>query len=218
MDTIKLISEAVEEVEYITEEKEGGGKNYKIKGIFLQADIKNRNGRVYPMEVLEKEVSRYNKKFINENRAYGELGHPDGPTVNLERVSHMVTELYPDGKNFIGEAKIMETPMGKIVKNIMNEGGKLGVSSRGMGSLNQKNGANYVRDDFYLATAADIVADPSAPNAFVEGIMEGKEWVWNNGALIESELVELKRKFDVKKRKRDAKVEALEFAKFLKKL
>ena len=170
------------------------------------------------MEILEKEVARYNKKFINENRAYGELGHPEGPTVNLERVSHMVTELYPDGKNFIGEAKIMETPMGKIVKNIMNEGGKLGVSSRGMGSLNQKNGANYVRDDFYLATAADIVADPSAPNAFVEGIMEGKEWVWNNGALIESELVELRRKFDVKKRNRDAKVEALEFAKFLKKL
>ena len=218
MNTVKLFSEAVDEVQYITEAKENGGKNYKIKGIFLQADIKNRNGRVYPMEVLEKEVGRYNKKFINEKRAYGELGHPDGPTVNLERVSHMVTELYPDGKNFVGEAKIMETPMGKIVKNIMNEGGKLGVSSRGMGSLNQKNGANYVRDDFYLATAADIVADPSAPNAFVEGIMEGKEWVWNNGALVEAELVELRRKFDVKKRKRDAKVEALEFAKFLKKL
>ena len=218
MGTVKLFSEAVEEVEYITEAKENGGKNYKIKGIFLQADIKNRNGRVYPMEVLEKEVARYNKKFINEKRAYGELGHPDGPTVNLERVSHMVTELYPDGKNFIGEAKIMETPMGKIVKSLMNEGGKLGVSSRGMGSLDQKNGANYVRDDFYLATAADIVADPSAPNAFVEGIMEGKEWVWNNGALVEAELVELRRKFDVKKRQRDAKVEALEFAKFLKKL
>ena len=218
MNTVKLFSEAVDEVEYITEAKEGGGKNYKIKGIFLQADIKNRNGRVYPMEVLEKEVSRYNKKFINEKRAYGELGHPDGPTVNLERVSHMVTELYPDGKNFIGEAKIMETPMGKIVKSLMNEGGKLGVSSRGMGSLDQKNGANYVRDDFYLATAADIVADPSAPNAFVEGIMEGKEWVWTNGALIESELVELRRKFDVKKRNRDANVEALELAKFLKKL
>ena len=218
MDTIKLISEAVEEVQYITEEKEGGGKNYKIKGIFLQADIKNRNGRVYPMEVLQKEVSRYNKKIINENRAYGELGHPDGPTVNLERVSHMVTSLTPDGKNFIGEAKVMETPMGKIVKSLMNEGGKLGVSSRGMGSLDQKNGANYVRDDFYLATAADIVADPSAPNAFVEGIMEGKEWVWNNGALMEAELVELKRKFDVKKRQRDANMEALEFAKFLKKL
>ena len=218
MNTVKLFSEVVEEVQYITEAKEGGGKNYKIKGIFLQADIKNRNGRVYPMEVLQKEVSRYNKKFIKENRAYGELGHPDGPTVNLERVSHMVTELYPDGKNFIGEAKIMETPMGKIVKNIIDEGGKLGVSSRGMGSLNQKNGANYVRDDFYLATAADIVADPSAPNAFVEGIMEGKEWVWNNGALVEAELVELRQKFDVKKRQRNAKVEALEFAKFLKRL
>ena len=218
MNTVKLFSEVVEEVQYITEAKEGGGKNYKIKGIFLQADIKNRNGRVYPMEVLQKEVSRYNKKFIKENRAYGELGHPDGPTVNLERVSHMVTELYPDGKNFIGEAKIMETPMGKIVKNIIDEGGKLGVSSRGMGSLNQKNGANYVRDDFYLATAADIVADPSAPNAFVEGIMEGKEWVWDNGALVEAELVELRQKFDVKKRQRNAKIEALEFAKFLKKL
>ena len=218
MNTVKLFSEAVEDVEFITEAKKDGGKSYKIKGIFLQADIKNRNGRVYPMEVLEKEVTRYNKKFINENRAYGELGHPEGPTVNLERVSHMVTELYPDGKNFIGEAKIMETPMGKIVKNIMNEGGKLGVSSRGMGSLDQKNGANYVRDDFYLATAADIVADPSAPNAFVEGIMEGKEWVWNNGALIEAELVELRRKFDVKKRQRNAKIEALEFAKFLKRL
>ena len=218
MNTVKLFSEAVEEVQYITEAKEGGGKNYKIKGIFLQADIKNRNGRVYPMEVLQKEVSRYNKKFIKENRAYGELGHPDGPTVNLERVSHMVTELYPDGKNFVGEAKIMGTPMGEIVKNIIDEGGKLGVSSRGMGSLNQKNGANYVRDDFYLATAADIVADPSAPNAFVEGIMEGKEWVWNNGALVEAELVELRQKFDVKKRQRNAKIEALEFAKFLKKL
>ena len=218
MNTVKLFSEAVDEVQYITEAKEGGGKNYKIKGIFLQADIKNRNGRVYPMEILEKEVTRYNKKFINESRAYGELGHPDGPTVNLERVSHMVTELYPDGKNFVGEAKIMGTPMGEIVKNIMDEGGKLGVSSRGMGSLDQKNGANYVRDDFYLATAADIVADPSAPNAFVEGIMEGKEWVWNNGSLIEAELVELRRKFDVKKRQRDAKFEALEFAKFLKKL
>ena len=218
MNTVKLFSEAVEEVQYITEAKEGGGKNYKIKGIFLQADIKNRNGRVYPMEVLQKEVSRYNKKFIKENRAYGELGHPDGPTVNLERVSHMVTELYPDGKNFIGEAKIMGTPMGEIVKNIIDEGGKLGVSSRGMGSLDQKNGANYVRDDFYLATAADIVADPSAPNAFVEGIMEGKEWVWNNGALVEAELVELRQKFDVKKRQRNAKIEALEFAKFLKKL
>ena len=179
MNTVKLISEAIEDVEYITEEKENGGKNYKIRGIFMQADVKNRNGRVYPMDVLEKEVNRFNKKFINEDRAFGELGHPDGPTVNLERVSHMVTELYPDGKNFVGEAKILKTPMGEIVKNLMDEGVKLGVSSRGMGSLDQRNGAYYVRNDFYLATAADIVADPSAPNAFVEGIMEGKEWVWN---------------------------------------
>jgi len=218
MNTVKLFSEAVEEVEFICEAKENGGKNYKIRGIFMQADIKNRNGRVYPMEILKNEVQKYNKNFIKEKRAFGELGHPDGPTVNLERVSHMITSLTPDGKNFIGEAKIMATPMGEIVKNLMDEGAKLGVSSRGMGSLDQKNGANYVRDDFYLATAADIVADPSAPNAFVEGIMEGKEWVWNNGALVEAELVELRQKFDVKKRQRNAKVEALEFAKFLKKL
>ena len=189
-----------------------------MRGVFMQADIKNRNGRVYPMEVLEKEVQRYNKKFINENRAYGELGHPDGPTVNLERVSHMVTELYPDGKNFIGEAKILKTPMGEIVKNLMDEGAKLGVSSRGMGSLDQRNGANYVRDDFYLATAADIVADPSAPNAFVEGVMEGKEWVWNHGALVEAHLAKLKKEFDVKEHKRQTNKEALEFAKFLKML
>jgi hypothetical protein len=218
MNTVKLFSEAVEEVEFICEAKENGGKNYKIRGIFMQADIKNRNGRVYPMEILKNEVQKYNKNFIKEKRAFGELGHPDGPTVNLERVSHMITSLTPDGKNFIGEAKIMATPMGEIVKNLMDEGAKLGVSSRGMGSLDQKNGANYVRDDFYLATAADIVADPSAPNAFVEGIMEGKEWVWNNGALVEAELVELRQKFDVKKRQRNAKVEALEFAKFLKRL
>ena len=218
MNTVKLFSEAVEEVEYICEEKEGSDKSYKIRGIFMQADIKNRNGRVYPMEILQNEVKKYNKNFIKEKRAFGELGHPEGPTVNLERVSHMITSLEPDGKNFIGEAKIMATPMGEIVKNLMDEGAKLGVSSRGMGSLDQKGGASYVRDDFYLATAADIVADPSAPNAFVEGIMEGKEWVWDNGALIEAELVGLKQKFDVKKHQRDMKVEALEFAKFLKRL
>ena len=218
MDTVKLISEAVEEVEYITEEKDDGGKNYKIRGIFMQADIKNRNGRVYPMEVLDEEVKNYNKKFIKQNRAFGELGHPDGPTVNLERVSHMITSLKPDGKNFIGEAKIMDTPMGKIVKNLMDEGAKLGVSSRGMGSLKQRGGANVVSDDFYLATAADIVADPSAPNAFVEGIMEGKEWVWNNGALVEAHVADLKKKFDVKKHQRQVNLEALEFAKFLEKL
>ena len=214
---MKLISEAIEDVEYITEEK-NGKKQYKIKGIFMQADVKNCNGRIYPMEVLQKEVAKYNKNFIKENRAYGELGHPDGPTVNLERVSHMITELHPDGKNFVGEAKILGTPMGEIVKDIINDGGKLGVSSRGMGSLNQKGGTNYVKDDFYLATAADIVADPSAPNAFVEGIMEGKEWVWNNGALQEAELVGLQKEFDVKKRQRDANKEALAFAKFLKRL
>ena len=218
MDTVKLISEAVEEVEYITEEKENGGKNYKIRGIFMQADIKNRNGRLYPMEVLDEEVKKYNEKFIKQNRAFGELGHPDGPTVNLERVSHMITSLKPDGKNFIGEAKIMDTPMGKIVKNLMDEGAKLGVSSRGMGSLKQKDGANVVSDDFYLATAADIVADPSAPNAFVEGIMEGKEWVWNNGSLVEAHVADLKKKFDVKRRQRQVNIEALEFAKFLEKL
>ena len=218
MDTVKLIAEAVEEVEYITEEKEGGGKNYKIRGIFMQADIKNRNGRIYPMEVLNEEVKKYNKNFIEQNRAFGELGHPDGPTVNLERVSHMITSLEPDGKNFIGEAKIMDTPMGKIVKNLMDEGAKLGVSSRGMGSLKQKGGANVVSDDFYLATAADIVADPSAPNAFVEGIMEGKEWVWNNGLLKEVEINDIVETIESSVRKKIPNLEALAFAKFLKKL
>jgi len=156
--TLKLISEHIEQdTDYLIEQDEKtGNKNYKIKGIFMQADIKNRNGRIYPMEVLNKEVRRYNKEYINEKRAFGELGHPDGPTVNLERASHMITALYPDGKNFIGEAKILSTPMGEIVKSLMDDGAKLGVSSRGMGSLDQKNGANYVRNDFYLATAADI--------------------------------------------------------------
>ena len=218
MHTVKLFSEAVENVEYICEAQENGSKKYSIRGPFMQAEVKNRNGRIYPMPVLDKEVAKYNKNFVQQNRAFGELGHPDGPTVNLERVSHRITSLRPDGQNFIGEAKIMDTPMGKIVKNLMDEDCKLGVSSRGMGSLDERGGAKYVRDDFYLATAADIVADPSAPNAFVEGIMEGKEWVWNNGALIESELVELKRKFDVKQRNRDAKMESLAFARFLKKL
>ena len=218
MQTVKLISEEVQDVEYITEEKEDGKKNYKIKGVFMQADIKNRNGRVYPMEILQKEVKRYNKQYINEKRAFGELGHPDGPTVNLERASHMITGLYPDGKNFIGEAKILSTPMGNIVKNLMDEGAKLGVSSRGMGSLDQKNGANYVRDDFYLATAADIVADPSAPNAFVEGIMEGKEWIWDNGTLVESELIRMRERINTRVRKRQASEDALELASFLKML
>ena len=213
---MKLISEQIEGIEYITEEKDNGEKSYKIKGVFMQSEVKNRNGRVYPFEVLNKEVKRYNKEYIEEKRAFGELGHPDGPTVNLERASHMITALYPKGKNFIGEAKILKTPMGEIVKNLMDEGAKLGVSSRGMGSLEQKNGANYVKDDFYLATAADIVADPSAPNAFVEGIMEGKEWVWDNGALIEEELVRMKKRINEKVRKKYATQDALEFARFLK--
>ena len=216
METLKLISEEIQDVEYITEQKQDGKKDYKLKGIFMQADIKNRNGRIYPMEVLEKEVRRYNKDHIQQKRAFGELGHPEGPTINLERASHMITSLAPDGKNFIGEAKILKTPMGKIVESLMDEGAKLGVSSRGMGSLNQKNGANYVRNDFYLATAADIVADPSAPNAFVEGVMEGKDWVWNNGNLVEAELVRMKSRIERRTRSRHAKEDALEFAKFLK--
>ena len=215
---MKLISEQIQDVQYLSEEDEKGKKNYKIKGIFLQGDIKNRNGRIYPVEVLEKEVNRYSQEFINENRAYGELGHPEGPTVNLERVSHMVTSLKRDGKNFIGEAKVMSTPMGKIVSNIMDDGGKLAVSSRGMGSLQQKNGANYVNKDFYLATAADIVADPSAPQAFVQGIMEGKEWIWNNGLLKEVDVAEIQEDIERGVRSRNAKYQALAFAKFLKKL
>ena len=217
MNKVKLISESIaQDVQYITEEKENGKKSYKIKGIFMQAGIKNKNGRVYPEEILQKEVARYNKEFINENRAYGELGHPEGPTINLERASHMITALYPDGKNFIGEAKILSTPMGEIVKTLMDEGAKLGVSSRGMGSLEEKDGKSYVRNDFYLATAADIVSDPSAPSAFVEGIMEGKEWVWNHGALVQSELVEMKERINSRIRKNRALEESLEFAKFLK--
>ena len=179
---MKLISEEVASAEYLVEEK-NGKKEYKIKGVFLQSNIKNRNGRVYPREILVREVNRYTKEFINKNRAFGELGHPDGPTVNLERVCHMVKSLTPDGDNFIGEAKIMDTPYGKIVKGLIDEGAQLGVSSRGMGSIMNRNGINFVKDDFYLATAADIVADPSAPDAFVEGIMESREWVWDNGVL-----------------------------------
>ena len=213
---MKLISEHIEDVEYITEEKDNGEKTYKIKGVFMQSEVKNRNGRVYPFPVLQKEVNRYNKDYVNENRAFGELGHPDGPTVNLERASHMITSLKPEGKNFVGQATILKTPMGRIVENLMDAGGKLGVSSRGMGSLEQKNGANYVKKDFYLATAADIVADPSAPNAFVQGIMEGKEWVWDNGALVEEELIRMKKRINENIRKKHANQDALEFAKFLK--
>ena len=195
---MKLISEHVEDIEYITEDDTDGKKNYRIKGVFMQAEVKNRNNRMYPMNVLEKEVKRYNKEYVQQKRAFGELGHPDGPTVNLERVSHMITKLYPDGKNFIGEAKIMDTPYGKIVKNLIDEGAKLGVSSRGMGSLEPRRDMHVVKDDFYLATAADIVADPSAPNAFVEGIMEGKEWIWDNGKIREMDIEAYKRELDMK--------------------
>ena len=184
---MKLITEVNESIK-VLEEQFNGEKRYFIEGIFLQAEKKNRNGRVYPKETLKKEVRKYNKEFVEQNRAFGELGHPDGPTVNLERVSHMITELYEDGDNFIGKAKIMSTPYGKIVENLLSDGAKLGVSSRGMGSLEEKGGANIVQSDFTLATAADIVADPSAPDAFVNGIMEGKEWVWDNGVLQEVQI------------------------------
>ena len=180
--------------------------------------MKNRNGRVYPKEVLENEVARYNREFINKKRAFGELGHPDGPTVNLERVSHMITKLTPDGKNFIGEAKIMDTPYGKIVKGLIDEGAQLGVSSRGMGSIIQRNGANYVKDDFYLATAADIVADPSAPDAFVEGIMESKEWVWENGKLVERDIEAWKRQIREAKQRKLDEIKLKVFESFLGKL
>jgi len=204
---MKLISETVEDVNYLIEDDETGKKNYRIRGPFLQAEIKNRNGRIYPMNILEKEVGRYNKEYIQKNRAFGELGHPDGPTVNLERVSHMITDLHPDGTNFIGEAKVLDTPYGKIVKNLIDEGAKLGVSSRGMGSLVPMRGAQVVKDDFYLATAADIVADPSAPNAFVEGIMEGKDWVWENGAVKEMDIDAYKRELNMKQLRSQAREE-----------
>ena len=181
---MKLIVEHIEDIELLTEEKDGKEYTY-IQGVFLQGDIKNRNGRVYPMPVLQREVTNYNENFVQKSRALGELGHPDGPTINLDRVSHKIVELYQDGSNYVGKAKLLETPMGQIAKNLLREGVQLGVSSRGVGSLESKGGSNYVRDDFMLTTAADIVADPSAPDAFVNGIMEGKEWVWNNGAFKE---------------------------------
>ena len=210
---MKLITETIENIEVLKEER-NGKKDYKIRGVFMQADIKNRNGRIYPVGTLAKEVKRYNEQFINKKRAFGELGHPDGPTVNLERVSHMITSLKPEGKNFIGEAKIMDTPYGKIVKNLIDEGAQLGVSSRGMGSIQ----GSTVGKDFYLATAADIVADPSAPDAFVEGIMEGKEWVWDNGVLKSMEVEKYKREIENTKRAELAEAKASIFNDFLSKL
>ena len=214
---MKLITETIENIEVLTEER-NGKKDYKIKGIFMQADIKNRNGRIYPVGTLAKEVKRYNEQFINKKRAFGELGHPDGPTVNLERVSHMITSLKPEGKNFVGEAKIMDTPYGKIVKNLIDEGAQLGVSSRGMGSLQSGSQGNVVGKDFYLATAADIVADPSAPDAFVEGIMEGKEWVWDNGVLKSMEVERYKEEIEKTKRAELAEKKASIFKDFLNKI
>ena len=184
---MKLIREEVETIEVLVEEIKGK-KTFHIQGPFLQGDIKNRNGRIYESHILAKEVKRYNEAYIDKNRAMGELGHPDGPTVNLDRVSHKITSLKQEGSNFIGKAKILETPMGRIAGALLNDGVTLGVSSRGMGSLINRNGANYVGEDFMLATAADIVADPSAPDAFVQGIMEGKEWIWDNGLLKEREV------------------------------
>ena len=192
---MKLITETIENVEVITEGK-GADKKLYIEGVFLQSEIKNRNGRMYPFSVLEKEVNRYNEEYVKTSRALGELGHPDGPTVNLDRVSHRITSLTAEGNNFIGRAQVLDTPMGKIAKSLLEEGVKLGVSSRGMGSIDKREDCNVVMDDFMLATAADIVADPSAPDAFVNGIMEGKEWAWDNGILKETKVAKYQRYMD----------------------
>ncbi len=216
---MKLISEVIDDnmVEFITEEA-NGSKSHYIKGVFMQAEQKNRNGRIYPKAILKNQVNKYIADYVDQNRAFGELGHPDGPIVNLERVSHMIKELKEDGNNYIGKAKIMDTPYGKIVKNLIEEGAKLGVSSRGMGSLKNIGGTNVVQKDFYLATAADIVADPSAPEAFVEGIMEGKEWVWDNGVIREKEIQQLKDELLKTKQKQLEETKLRLFTKYLSKL
>lgn len=190
---MKLICEVNENLQIITEANEAGEKQFFLEGILMQGNIGNKNGRVYPTDTLANEVARYNREFVEQNRAYGELGHPQGPTINLERVSHMIKSLRQEGDNFIGRVKIMDTPYGNIVKNLMKEGAKLGFSSRGMGSLVKKGNLMEVQKDFYLATAADIVADPSAPHALANGIMEGREWVWDNGILIEKEVAAIKK-------------------------
>jgi len=213
---MRLISEVNESVEYITE---GKGKDLYIEGVFLQADLKNRNGRVYPGAIMEKEVNRYTETYINKKRAFGELGHPEGPTFNLDRVSHIITELRKDGSNYIGKAKITDTPHGNIVKNLINEGAQLGVSSRGMGTLKaNKKGIQEVQGDFYLATAADIVADPSAPDAFVNGIMEGKEWIWNNGIILEKDIAEMNKTIKNTPKSQLTGLEARIFEDFINKL
>jgi hypothetical protein len=190
---MKLICEVNEDLKIITESNEAGEKQFFLEGILMQGNLKNKNGRMYPTQTLANEVARYNREFVEQNRAYGELGHPQGPTINLERVSHMIKSLRQEGDNFVGKAKIMDTPYGNIVKNLMKEGAKLGFSSRGMGSLVKKGDIMEVQNDFHLATAADIVADPSAPQALANGIMEGKEWVWDNGILVEKDVAAIKR-------------------------
>ena len=215
---MKLITETnLDGINMIAEAKEGGGKNYYIEGVFMQSDTKNKNGRVYPKDILMNEVTRYAKEYVGNKRALGELGHPEGPTVNLERVSHIITDLYENNDDVIGKAKIMDTPMGKIVKNLLDEGAQLGVSSRGMGSLEEKGGKKIVSDDFMLA-AVDIVADPSAPNAFVDGIMEGKEWIWENGVIRESSINNYKKKIEKTPQRMVDEVAEWCFADFLSKL
>ena len=196
---MKLITEQIEDVKVLTEEKDGKKLLY-IEGVFLQSELKNRNGRMYPFEVLNREVERYNEEYVKTKRALGELGHPDGPTVNLDRVSHRITSLRAEGNNFIGKAQILDTPMGNIARSLLGEGVQLGVSSRGMGSIQKREDCNVVADDFMLTTAADIVADPSAPDAFVNGIMEGKEWVWENGILKEAKIDKYRRYMDESRR------------------
>jgi hypothetical protein len=217
---MKLITEVVDDdcIEFITEQGANGQKNHYIKGIFMQAEQKNRNGRIYPKNVLDEQVKKYVENYVDQNRAFGELGHPDGPVVNLERVSHMIKELNEEGNNWVGKAKIMDTPYGKIVKNLIDEGAKLGVSSRGMGSLKNIKGTNVVQDDFYLATAADIVADPSAPEAFVQGVMESKDWIWDNGIIKERELEDYKRNINRVKRKELEEEKLKVFKSFISKL
>jgi len=217
---MKLICELQETIEYeLIDEGAGKAKQYFIEGIFMQSEQKNKNGRIYPLPVLEKEVNRYIKEYVEPKRAFGELGHPDGPTVNLDRASHMITNLRKEGKNFVGRAKILGTPNGQIVKCLIDEGARLGVSSRGMGTLKpDKKNSQIVQDDFYLATAADIVADPSAPNAFVEGIMEGKEWIWDNGSLQERDIERARNNIRKAPSKRLEEVKINEFKNLMSKL
>ena len=214
---MKLITETVEEVKMITEEK-NGVKTLYIQGPFLVAEKKNKNGRMYRTETLAKEVNRYNEEYVTKNRAFGELGHPDSPSINLDRVSHLITSLKQEGSQWVGKAKILETPMGKIAKSLMEGGATLGVSSRGMGSLKEVNGVNVVQDDYYLATAADIVADPSAPGAFVQGIMEGKEWVWDNGVVKELDVNAYYNQIKSAKQKQIDEISLKIFENFLSKL